>query len=118
LFDAKKKKKREKGKKRASRVAPRGKDETKERVFSVVFLRALCPVRTAQTNKQKRETEREEHKREERMSSILFEDIFDVKDIDKDGKKFDKGVAFFCLLLWFYFCLILLLQFFFFLFLQ
>jgi len=24
------------------------------------------------------------------MSSILFEDIFDVKDIDKDGKKFDK----------------------------
>jgi hypothetical protein len=25
------------------------------------------------------------------MSSILFEDIFVVKDIDKDGKKFDRG---------------------------
>jgi len=24
------------------------------------------------------------------MSTILFEDIFDIKDIDKDGKKFEK----------------------------
>lgn len=26
------------------------------------------------------------------MAGILFEDIFDVKDIDPDGKKFDRGV--------------------------
>ena len=26
------------------------------------------------------------------MADILFEDIFDVKDIDPDGKKFDRGV--------------------------
>lgn len=25
------------------------------------------------------------------MSGIVFEDIFDVKDIDPDGKKFDRG---------------------------
>ena len=25
------------------------------------------------------------------MSGVLFEDIFDVKDIDPDGKKFDRG---------------------------
>ena len=25
------------------------------------------------------------------MSSVLFEDIFVIKDIDKDGKKFDRG---------------------------
>lgn len=25
------------------------------------------------------------------MAGILFEDIFDVKDIDPDGKKFDRG---------------------------
>jgi len=25
------------------------------------------------------------------MADILFEDIFDVKDIDPDGKKFDRG---------------------------
>ena len=25
------------------------------------------------------------------MTGILFEDIFDVKDIDPDGKKFDRG---------------------------
>lgn len=35
------------------------------------------------------------------MAGILFEDIFDVKDIDPDGKKFDRGVwisnlLFFC----------------------
>lgn len=27
----------------------------------------------------------------EKMAGILFEDIFDVKDIDPDGKKFDRG---------------------------
>lgn len=27
------------------------------------------------------------------MSGVLFEDIFDVKDIDPDGKKFDRGKA-------------------------
>lgn len=27
------------------------------------------------------------------MAGILFEDIFDVKDIDPDGKKFDRGQA-------------------------
>ena len=27
------------------------------------------------------------------MAGILFEDIFDVKDIDPDGKKFDRGVS-------------------------
>lgn len=26
------------------------------------------------------------------MAGVLFEDIFDVKDIDPDGKKFDRGV--------------------------
>ena len=25
------------------------------------------------------------------MAGVLFEDIFDVKDIDPDGKKFDRG---------------------------
>ena len=25
------------------------------------------------------------------MAGILFEDIFDVKDIDPDGKKFERG---------------------------
>ncbi len=25
------------------------------------------------------------------MAGILFEDIFDVKDIDPDGNKFDRG---------------------------
>jgi len=28
------------------------------------------------------------------MAGVLFEDIFDVKDIDPDGKKFDKGAFF------------------------
>lgn len=32
------------------------------------------------------------HDRVERMAGILFEDIFDVKDIDPDGKKFDRGM--------------------------
>ena len=27
------------------------------------------------------------------MSGVLFEDIFDVKDIDPEGKKFDRGVV-------------------------
>lgn len=27
-----------------------------------------------------------------KMAGILFEDIFDVKDIDPDGKKFDRGM--------------------------
>lgn len=27
------------------------------------------------------------------MAGILFEDIFDVKDIDPDGKKFDRGTG-------------------------
>lgn len=26
------------------------------------------------------------------VSAILFEDIFDVKDIDQDGKKFERGL--------------------------
>jgi len=26
------------------------------------------------------------------MAGVLFEDIFDVKDIDPDGKKFERGV--------------------------
>lgn len=26
-----------------------------------------------------------------KMAGILFEDIFDVKDIDPDGKKFERG---------------------------
>ena len=26
------------------------------------------------------------------VSTILFEDIFDVKDIDQDGKKFERGL--------------------------
>jgi DNA-directed RNA polymerase I, II, and III subunit RPABC3 len=25
------------------------------------------------------------------MAGVLFEDIFNVKDIDPDGKKFDRG---------------------------
>lgn len=29
--------------------------------------------------------------RTEKMAGILFEDIFDVKDIDPDGKKFERG---------------------------
>jgi DNA-directed RNA polymerase I, II, and III subunit RPABC3 len=27
------------------------------------------------------------------MAGVLFEDIFDVKDINPDGKKFDRGMA-------------------------
>ena len=27
------------------------------------------------------------------MAGILFEDIFDVKDIDPDGKKFERGIS-------------------------
>ena len=27
------------------------------------------------------------------MAGILFEDIFDVKDIDPDGKKFERGTV-------------------------
>jgi hypothetical protein len=35
---------------------------------------------------------REEFDRVKReMADILFEDIFDVKDIDTDGKKFERG---------------------------
>ena len=26
------------------------------------------------------------------MSGVLFEDIFDVKDIDPEGKKFERGI--------------------------
>jgi len=26
------------------------------------------------------------------MAGVLFEDIFDVKDIDPDGKKFQRGL--------------------------
>ena len=25
------------------------------------------------------------------MAGVLFEDMFDVKDVNPDGKKFDKG---------------------------
>lgn len=28
------------------------------------------------------------------MAGVLFEDIFDVKDIDPEGKKFDRGKSF------------------------
>jgi len=28
------------------------------------------------------------------MALILFEDIFDVKDIDPDGKKFERGTMY------------------------
>ncbi len=28
------------------------------------------------------------------MAGVLFEDIFDVKDIDPEGKKFDRGKQF------------------------
>ena len=28
------------------------------------------------------------------VSTILFEDIFDVKDIDHGGKKFERGLCF------------------------
>ena len=31
------------------------------------------------------------------MAGILFEDIFDVKDIDPDGKKFERGISGFIL---------------------
>ena len=30
------------------------------------------------------------------MAGILFEDIFDVKDIDPDGKKFERGALEVC----------------------
>ena len=30
------------------------------------------------------------------MAGVLFEDIFDVKDIDQDGKKFDRVSRLFC----------------------
>jgi len=30
------------------------------------------------------------------MAGVLFEDIFDVKDIDPDGKKFERGVYCIC----------------------
>ena len=32
------------------------------------------------------------------MALILFEDIFDVKDIDPDGKKFERGTLCTCIL--------------------
>lgn len=32
------------------------------------------------------------------MAGVLFEDIFDVKDIDPDGKKFDRGKSKFFLM--------------------
>jgi len=28
------------------------------------------------------------------MAGVLFEDIFDVKDVDPEGKKFDRGRIF------------------------
>jgi len=28
------------------------------------------------------------------MAGVLFEDIFDVKDIDPDGKKFERGTCY------------------------
>ena len=28
------------------------------------------------------------------MAGVLFEDIFDVKDVDPDGKKFERGKSF------------------------
>lgn len=28
------------------------------------------------------------------MAGVLFEDIFNVKDIDPEGKKFDRGESF------------------------
>lgn len=27
------------------------------------------------------------------MAGVLFEDIFNVKDIDPEGKKFDRGIV-------------------------
>jgi len=30
------------------------------------------------------------------MAGVLFEDIFDVKDINPDGKKFERGVYYIC----------------------
>lgn len=27
-----------------------------------------------------------------KMAGVLFEDIFDVKDVDPDGKKFHRGI--------------------------
>lgn len=35
------------------------------------------------------------------MDDIIFEDIFDVKDIDPDGPKFDRGRLIFTTLLFF-----------------
>ena len=32
------------------------------------------------------------------MAGVLFEDIFDVKDINPDGKKFDRGTAIYTLI--------------------
>lgn len=29
------------------------------------------------------------------MAGVVFEDIFDVKDIDPGGKKFDRGIYFY-----------------------
>lgn len=26
------------------------------------------------------------------LGGVLFEDIFDIKDIDPEGKKFDRGI--------------------------
>lgn len=37
--------------------------------------------------------------RETKMAGVLFEDIFDVKDIDPEGKKFDRGNVFNALVL-------------------
>ncbi len=36
------------------------------------------------------------------MAGVLFEDIFDVKDIDPEGKKFDRGKYCHVLILNFY----------------
>lgn len=30
------------------------------------------------------------------MAGVLFEDIFNVKDIDPEGKKFDRGMLHSC----------------------
>lgn len=35
------------------------------------------------------------------MAGVLFEDIFNVKDIDPEGKKFDRGESIFKFMLWF-----------------
>jgi len=34
------------------------------------------------------------------MAGVLFEDIFDVKDIDPDGKKFERGVYYWNVILY------------------